>query len=189
MSSASDSLPSTPLAEAGNDPGDPNQPIFQDKDTPPPPAADPTNDMDHDLSDNDSVLSDVDEAQFEDFDPANINIDERPIAVDEDNINLIGRHKRKRDGDGADGEGIKKRKKEGRREKPKKSKKKRDGDDDAFSGGEELEGKRTRKKKAVEGDGEKKERRKARQEIEEENEEELDEKTRKSQLSKVCCIG
>ena len=181
MSSASDSLPGTPLPEAGNDPGDPNQPTFEDKDTPTPPMADPTRDMDHDLSDNDSVLSDVDEAQFEDFDPANIAIEERPIvAIDEENLNQIGRHKRKRDVEGADGEGVKKKKKGGRREKPKKSKKKRDDDDDAFSGGEELEGKRARKKKPVdEGDG-RRERRKTRQEIEEEDEEQLDEKTRES---------
>jgi transcription factor SPN1 len=77
--------------------------------------------MDHDLSDNDSILSEVDEAQFEDFDPANLAIDERPaIAVDEDTVKLLGRHKRKRDAEGADVDGTKKKKKEGRREKPKK---------------------------------------------------------------------
>lgn len=97
------------------------------------------------MSDADSILSDVDEAQFEDFDPNQITIEERPaIAVDEDNLKLIGRHKRKRDE--ADGEGKKKKKKEGKREKPKKSRKKKDSDDE-FSGGQEMEGKRVRKKK------------------------------------------
>ena len=151
MSSDADSNPPTPLSEAGNDPGDTTAPLYEDKDAPTPPAANPTRDID-DLSDNDSVLSDVDEAQFEDFDPANIDIDERPsIAVDEDNVRLLGRHKRKRDGDSAEREVTKKKKKEGRREKPKKSRKKAD-DDDAFSGGEELEG-RTRGKGKKQRDG------------------------------------
>ena len=177
MSSPSDSLPGSPLLEAGHDPGDPNAPTYEDKDTPPPPATDPTADMDHDLSDNDSELSDVDEAQFEDFDPANIDIEERPqIAVDEDNVKLLGRHKRKRDGDGVDGEGVKKKKREGKREKPKKSRRKKY-DDDAFSGGEELEGKRSRKKKPVEDDGEKRQRQK--RQATPENEDDLDPETRK----------
>ncbi|MCJ1374900.1 Transcription factor iws1 [Loxospora ochrophaea] len=157
MSLDPDSRPMTPLPEAGNDPGDPNQPLYDDRDRPAPPIGNPTADMDE-ISDNDSVLSEVDEAQFEDFDPANIEIDERPaIAVDEDNVKLLGRHKRKRDrADGGDGEGGR-RKKEGKREKPKKSRKKKDADDD-FSGGEELEGKRARKRKAATEGGEKRER-------------------------------
>ena len=146
-----------------------------DRDPPPAPAANPTADMDE-LSDNDSILSDVDEAQFEDFDPAALDIDERPaLDVDEDNVKLLGRHKRKRDGD-VDGEGVKKKKKEGRRDKPKRSKKKRD-DDDAFSGGEELEGKRTRKKKGIAEDSERKERRKARS-VSPDNDDNLDPETR-----------
>ena len=177
MSSPLDSLPGSPLPEAGHDPGDPNAPTYEDKDTPPPPIADPTADMDHDLSDNDSELSDVDEAQFEDFDPANIDIEERPqIAVDEDNVKLLGRHKRKRDVDGEDVEGVKKKKKEGKREKPKKSRKKKD-DDGAFSGGEELEGKRARRKKPIEDDGEKRQRQK--RQATPENEDDLDPDTRK----------
>lgn len=155
MSSASDSRPATPLLEAGHDPGDPNQPLYQDHDTPSAPIGNPTADMDDDLSDSD-ILSDVDEAQFEDFDPANVAIDDRPaIAVDEDNVKLLGRHKRKRDGEG-EVEGGKKKKKEGKRDKPKKLRKKRD-EDDNFSGGEELEGKRVRKKKAEGGEGVRKE--------------------------------
>jgi transcription factor SPN1 len=106
------------------------------------------------FSDDDSALSEVDEAQFEDFDPANIAIEERPaIAVDEETVKLLARHKRKRDGE-VDGEGAKKKRKEGRREK--KPRKKRD-EDDNFSGGEELEGKRPRKKKLFAEGGERRE--------------------------------
>ncbi|MCJ1358592.1 MAG: Transcription factor iws1 [Icmadophila ericetorum] len=178
MSLSSDSRVGTPEPEAGHDPNDPNQPLYDDRDPPSAPIVDPIADMD-DLSDNDSVLSDVDEAQFEDFDPANVAVDDRPaIAVDEDNVKLLGRHKRKRDADGDyDAEGSKKKKKEGKREKPKKARKKRD-DDDMFSGGEELDGKRIRKKKAVtEGEG-KKEKPRPRKATPE-NEEELDPQERK----------
>ena len=132
-----------------------------------------------DVSDNESILSDVDEAQFEDFDPNQIAIEERPaIAVDEDNVKLLGRHKRKRDGE-VDGEGGKKKKKEGKREKPKKVRKKQDSDDD-FSGGQEIEGKRVRKKKAFTESGEKarKEKPKVRRATPE-NEEALDPEERK----------
>ena len=165
MSSDSESRAASPLPELGHDETHKPQPAT---------FADPIADLDA-LSDNDSVLSDVDEAQFEDFDPANVAIDERPaIAVDEDNVKLLGRHKRKRDlGDGAvDGEGTKKKKREGKREKPKKSRKKRD-DDDNFSGGEELEGKRARKKKPITESGEKREKVRPRKATPE-NEEELD---------------
>ena len=152
MSSASDSQPQTPLPEAGHDPGDPNRPIAEERDTPSPPAADPSLDMDDpdnaDALSEESDLSDVDEAQFEDFDPTNVAIEDRPaIAVDENNVGLIGVHKRKR-ADGADAEGGKRKRKEGKRDKPKKSRKKRD-DDDMFSGGEEVEGKREKSKKAA----------------------------------------
>ena len=128
----------------------------------------------NDLSDNDSVLSDVDEAQFEDFDPNQIAIEERPVIIDEDTVKLLGRHKRKRDGD-ADGEGTRKKTKDRKREKPKKARKKKDSDDDDFSGGQELEGKRVRKKKAFSEGGEKvrKERTKQRQ-APAEDEEQLD---------------
>ncbi|MCJ1399567.1 Transcription factor iws1 [Xylographa trunciseda] len=174
MSSESESIPASPLPEAGNDPSDPNELPYQDHDPPSAPIGDPTADMDA-LSDNESVLSDIDEAQFEDFDPANVAIDERPaIAVDEDTVKLLGRHKRKRDlGDGvAGGEGGKRKRKEGKREKPKKSRKKRD-EDDNFSGGEELEGKRARKKKAIAEGGEKREKPRPRPATPE-NEEKLD---------------
>lgn len=147
------SLPLSPEHEAGHDPADQNQPLEDLQDPPAAPIGNPRADMD-DISDNESILSDVDEAQFEDFDPNQIAIEERPaIAVDEDNVKLLGRHKRKRDGE-VDGEGGKKKKKEGKREKPKKIRKKRDSDDD-FSGGQEMEGKRIRKKKPFTESGEK----------------------------------
>ena len=151
MSSGLDSRELTPLPDAGQDPSDPNQPLYDFPDSPAAPVSNPTADVDSDQSDNDSILSDVDEAQFEDFDPANVAIDDRPaIAVDEDNVRLLGRHKRKRDEEAGDGEGVKKKKKEGKREKPKKLRKKRDDDDeDDFSGGQELEGKRARRKKSI----------------------------------------
>ena len=188
MSDMSDSPLASPLPEAGHDPADPNQPDEDFQDPPAAPVGNPTADMD-DLSDNDSILSDVDEAQFEDFDPANVAIEDRPaIAVDEDNVRLIGRHKRKRDGDTADGEGGKKKKKEGKREKPKKIRKKRSDDsDDDFSGGQEVEGKRKRKPKAVaEGTGgdRRKEKVRAREKTPE-NEDNLDPEERKS-TSNVC---
>ena len=152
-----------PSPEAGHDPGDPLRPEIEEEDaTGTPPLADPHQDMDavedkEDLSDNDSdVLSEVDEAQFEDFDPANIAIEERPaIAVDESNVGLIGIHKRKK---GEPDERPRKKKKESKREKPKKNRKKRDQDDD-FEGGEEIEGKRARKSKEA---GERRDRPRAR---------------------------
>jgi transcription factor SPN1 len=172
-------MSSSPLPEAGNDPGDPNAPQHQLSDSPTPPMADPTRDMEMDdiLSDNDSVLSDIDEAQFEDFDPENVAIEERPkpVLVDEDNAKLLGRHKRKRvEGEDGDGE-IKKKKKEGRREK-KIIKRKKDSDD-GFSGGEELQGKRVRKKGAESGEG-RKERPARASEQTPENEDDLDPETR-----------
>ncbi|KAI9699397.1 MAG: Transcription factor iws1 [Candelina mexicana] len=161
MSSGYDSRPAYPEPEPEHEPSDSNQPVSEDKDTPPAPIGNPHEDLDaaddiDDLSDNESVLSDIDEAQFEDFDIENIAIEDRPVvAVDESNVNEIGVHKRKRAPGADEADGVsKKKKKEAKREKPKKSRKKRD-DDDAFSGGEELEGKRARKKKDI---GERKER-------------------------------
>ena len=147
--SSPEPLADSPLPEAGNDPLDGNDSNHDFRDSPTPPIADPTRDMEQpDLSDNDSVLSDIDEAQFEDFDPANIAIEDRPaIAVDEDNVGLIGRHKRSRE----EGTEIKKKKKEGRREKPKK--RKRQEEDDDFSGGQEIDGKRSSRRRKAEGGG------------------------------------
>lgn len=173
------SLPLSPEPGADHDPEDSNQPLEDLQDPPAASIRNPRADID-DVSDNESILSDVDEAQFEDFDPNQIAIEERPaIAVDEDNVKLLGRHKRKRDGE-VDGEGGKKKKKEGKREKPKKIRKKQDSDDD-FSGGQEIEGKRVRKKKAFTETGEKarKEKPKVRRATPE-NEEALDPEERES---------
>jgi transcription factor SPN1 len=110
-----------------------------------PPILTPEGNDDH-LSDNESDLSDVDEAQFDDFDPTNITIEDRPqVAVDESNVKLLGVHKRKRT-DAEIEEARKKKKKERGRERPKKPRKRRDGSE-PFSGGEEIDGKRSRKRK------------------------------------------
>ncbi|OJK00190.1 hypothetical protein ASPACDRAFT_78120 [Aspergillus aculeatus ATCC 16872] len=111
----------TPDAGAGADNNaeeSDHQPRFQDQENAA--ASEPEDDEDDDDkahdSDDESILSEVDEAQFEDFDPENVDIEDRPqLAIDEDNLKLIGRHKRKRT-EGAEGEQSK-RKREGRREK------------------------------------------------------------------------
>jgi transcription factor SPN1 len=92
-----------------------------------------------DDSDDESLLSEVDEAQFADFDPSAVQ-----VAPDLDTLNkAIKVTKRKRaDGD----EPRPKKKKEGTREKIKKNKRRADSDD-GFSGGEQLDGKRSRKSK------------------------------------------
>ena len=124
----------------------------EDELTKPAPAADDDNDEEEEEevngggSDDESILSEVDEAQFEDFDPENVDIEDRPqLAIDEDNLKLIGRHKRKRTEEG-DGERSSRRKKEGRREK--KSRRMREleegGEDDE---GESKSRKKERKKK------------------------------------------
>ena len=181
------SLPPSPERGTEQDPGDPDQPLEDLQDPPATSMDNPRADVE-DVSDNESILSDVDEAQFEDFDPNQIAIEERPaIAVDEDNVKLLGRHKRKRDGE-VDGEGGKKKKKEGKREKPKKVRKKQDSDDD-FSGGQEIEGKRVRKKKAFTESGEKarKEKPKVRRATPE-NEEALDPEERESTVLSLVYI-
>jgi transcription factor SPN1 len=116
------------------------------------------NDDDDDL-DLDSDLSEVDEAQFENFDPTTIKLNRQPRAVDSSNIGAIGVHKRKRQGseggEDRDEPRKEKRKKETKSRKPKRSRKTKDQleqEEDNFSGGEQLEGKRNRKGR---GDGEK----------------------------------
>jgi transcription factor SPN1 len=93
-------------------------------------------------------LEDLDEAQFDDFNPesATINVPDQPVAVDESNVGLLGVHKRKR-AEGEDGE-RKKKKKEGRREKSKKVRAGGDDEDD-FEGGPEMEGSRRKKSGAA----------------------------------------
>ncbi|KAI9673365.1 MAG: Transcription factor iws1 [Trizodia sp. TS-e1964] len=105
------------------------------------------NQLDIDNMSDDSDLSEVDEAQFDDFDAANVALDDRPaIAVDESNVALLGTHKRKRAATEVD-DPAKKKKKVNRREKIRKPRKK--DSDDGFSGGEEIDGKRERKKRSV----------------------------------------
>ncbi|KAF2145919.1 uncharacterized protein K452DRAFT_304930 [Aplosporella prunicola CBS 121167] len=152
------------LPEAGNDPADPLRPeIEEENQVPNPPLAAPNQDME--LTDgaengigedeenkgqdggDESELSDVDEAQFEEFDPDAVHI---PVAVDESNVGLIGVHKRKR-ADG-EGEGGRKKKKEGRREKPRKGRKRREDEvsgGDAEAGGDERRSSRRKKPEKV----------------------------------------
>ncbi|KAL1956589.1 hypothetical protein VTO42DRAFT_7000 [Malbranchea cinnamomea] len=120
-----------------------------------------------DLSDDESVLSDIDETQFENFDPANVAIDERPqLAIDEENLKLVGRHKRQRTAD--DDELQKKKRREGRREKKSRRKQRQDSDE-VLSGGDEVDGKRAGKRRVT----------RVKNEEEDVNEEDLDPETRR----------
>jgi transcription factor SPN1 len=157
------------MPEAGNDPGDPLAPeIEEENSTPDPPLANPSLDMeltgsnevdkDEEISeasddnvavyddddDLESLLSEVDEAQFDDFDPTAAALGDRSaVVVDETTVGQLGVHKRKRpEGDDVE---VAKKKREGRREKAKRTRGKRDEGSESFSGGEELEGKRRRK--------------------------------------------
>ncbi|KAJ5883674.1 Transcription factor iws1 [Penicillium subrubescens] len=113
--------PADPIAEAGDNDDDDNE---------------------GGISDDESILSEVDEAQFEDFNPENVDVEDRPqLAIDEENLKLIGRHKRKR---ADDGEG-RSRRKEGRREK--KSRRAQDEDE-----GEDGSRRKERKKKEASPD-------------------------------------
>lgn len=152
----------SPLPEAGNDPDDPLRPeIDEENSTPNPPLGAPDQDMevtekadempDPDdvqeagLSDNESVLSELDDQQFDDFDASNIAIEERPAQmIDDSNVGLIGVHKRKRTE--ADGELPKKKKKKADKPRRKKAK------DGEVSGGEEIAtGSRKSKRSKKEG--------------------------------------
>ncbi|RFU28585.1 hypothetical protein B7463_g7758, partial [Scytalidium lignicola] len=128
--------------------------------------ANPDQDEDDDL-DNDSELSEVDEAEFADFDPKTVALEDRPaIEIDEDVARTLKAAKRKR----SDKDGESKKPKEGKREKKKRSRR----DDNEEADGETLEGKRIRKPKSNRTDEERdriKERRKATPEPE--NEEHL----------------
>ncbi|KAB8296153.1 hypothetical protein EYC80_008940 [Monilinia laxa] len=177
-----DSRPTTPLPEAGNDAGDPNRPISQEQDTPEPPMANPDLDMD-DIdnaeggaeSENDSDLSDVDEANFDDFDASKVALEERPmVGIDEDVAKTLKASKRKR----VEGEG--KKPKEGKRDKKKRPR--RDSDEDPD--GMEIDGKRVRKPKRVDGERKDRDRTKERRKAtpEPENDENLtpDERRRRA---------
>jgi transcription factor SPN1 len=109
-----------------------------------------------DDSDDESLLSEVDEAQFADFDATAVQ-----VAPDLETLSKhIKASKRKR----AEGEEAPRKRKEGRREKQKKSRRRADSDD-GFSGGEEMEGKRARKSK----DGKEKKRRAPAEDINDEH--------------------
>jgi transcription factor SPN1 len=115
-----------------------------------PPESPAANDDDDDGLDDESDLSEVDEAQFDNFEPT---IVDRPQPVDAENIRAIGVHKRKRPTTGTEGADEKeerrkeKRKKDSRARKPKRSRKTREelDQDEKFSGGEQIEGKRARR--------------------------------------------
>ncbi|KHN94390.1 transcription factor IWS1 [Metarhizium album ARSEF 1941] len=113
-------------------------------------------------SDRDSdALSEIDENEFEDYDPETANIEDRPVDIDEDIARTLKATKRKR----VAGDAPKK-SREGRREK-----KRRDRDDDvAMEDGSEVDGKASRRARRT-GEGE---RRRAKPGTPEpENEEEL----------------
>lgn len=158
--------------QGNNDPSDPLQPGIEDDDRPNAPISDPTADVDafeddeapetveamNDAADDgdsaakdddddddgeESELEELDETQFQDFDPSALNIPDKPVVVDDTNVGLLGVHKRKRTEE--EERERKRKRKEGRREKPKRSKK--TGDEDDFEGGEEIDGKRARKSK------------------------------------------
>lgn len=93
-----------------------------------------------DDSDEDSLLSEVDEAQFADFDVNDVQI---PTDMQTLQQVIIPKKRKRLEGEEA---GKPKKRKEGTREKIKKNKRKADSDD-GFSGGEEIEGKRSRKAK------------------------------------------
>ncbi|RDW66972.1 putative transcription factor IWS1 [Coleophoma crateriformis] len=173
-------LGSRPTSPPGEN-EDVNRPDSEDREATPP-AANPDLDMDDednnlsgDDSDNDSLLSEVDEAEFADFDPTNVTLEDRPLVnIDEDVAKTLKAGKRKR----VDGE---KKPKEARRDKTKKKKTRRDDDEDPD--GEQLDGKRVRKPKRAEGERKERDRTKERKKTPEpENEENLtpDERRRRA---------
>ncbi|KIV99048.1 uncharacterized protein PV09_09221 [Verruconis gallopava] len=110
-------------------------------------------DDDDNVSDNESLLSDVDEAQFQDFDPAAISLEDRQqIAIDDENVKLLGVHKRKR----AEGEGddaTRKKKKERRRDRSEKKRARRRREaGEEYVRGDDVEGGRKRRR-ADDGEG------------------------------------
>ena len=87
------------------------------------------------------ALSEIDENEFEDYDPATANIEDRPVDIDEDAARTLKVSKRKRVGD------VPKKPREGRREK-----KRRDRDDDVAM--EEGDDDETSLRRARRADGE-----------------------------------
>lgn len=141
MSDSDNSRAASPVPQAGNGSAD-SRPGSEA------PEAAPAGDDDVDMNDNDdndslaSDLSEVDEREFEDFDPKNVALDEKPVELDEYAVGTLKASKRQRsDKDG-------KKSKEGKRDK-----KKRRRDEDEDPDGERMEGKRIRKPRP---DGERK---------------------------------
>ena len=154
------------------DASDPLRPGLEEEDRPSAPLGEPTGDVDAfeneeapgtvaavneqaeredaaDLGldgddDDESELEELDDAQFDDFDPNALKIPDKPIQVDETNVGLLGVHKRKRTEE--EERAHKKKKKLGKREKPRREKKRKDTDDE-FEGDLEIDGKRARKSK------------------------------------------
>ena len=154
-----------PLPEGNNDPGDPLNPSIEEENS----TANPTQDMeateddapdvpnpdsrDNEEPDSDDNLSEMDDAQFDDFNANDVAIEERPRVVDANGVALLGKHKRKREeGEGAEGAGKKKRK-EGRREKPKRSKKRAEEGEDEFNEDVDMEGGGVRRRKRGTAEG------------------------------------
>ncbi|KAF2734034.1 hypothetical protein EJ04DRAFT_512801 [Polyplosphaeria fusca] len=154
----------SPLPEAGHDPEDPLRPeIDEENSTPNPPIGYPAQDEEvteskaempdqedveeAGLSDNESVLSELDDQQFDNFEIGDIDIEERPAQlIDDSNLNLIGVHKRKR----AEGEGDAPKKKHKRMDRVRRKKNKdADADGDIEIGSRKS--KRSRKEGRVRG--------------------------------------
>jgi transcription factor SPN1 len=119
------------------------------------PAPNPDLDLDpseNDRDGDDSELSEVDEAEFADFDPTAIAVEDRPrVDIDEDVARTLKAGKRKRD---KDVDGAPKKPKEGKRDKPRKKRTTQDGDEyDSGADGEILEGKRRAKPKSSRSEG------------------------------------
>lgn len=104
-------------------------------------------DSDHDSD----ALSEVDEDQFEDYDPETANIEDRPVDIDEDVARTLKATKRKR----TEGEAPKK-PREGRRDK-----KRRDRDEDVEMDDAEDGSKKSRRSRRVAVDGERRQKSKA----------------------------
>ncbi|KAH8590682.1 hypothetical protein B0O99DRAFT_598723 [Bisporella sp. PMI_857] len=140
-------------------------PLSEDRDTPTAPAANPDldmDDLDNQVSDNESELSEVDEDEFADFDPTTVALEDRPrVEIDEDVAKSLKAKKR------APGEA-------GKPKEKKREKKKRARDEDEDPDGELMDGKRVSKKKSVRSDGERRDKGvKERRAPEPENEENL----------------
>jgi transcription factor SPN1 len=89
------------------------------------------------------ALSEVDEDQFEDYDPETANIEDRPVDIDEDVARTLKATKRKR----TEGE-VSKKPREGRRDK-----KRRDRDEDVVMDDADGGKKPRRSRRAADGEG------------------------------------